>query len=431
MKHLHFDCSMGASGDMIVAALLDLVEDKKQALQELSKLSVLNVELMLGKSNKCGIVGNSFRVIVNGQEEGEHNHEHCHDHHHHEHKHEHCHDHHHNHEHKADDEYQEACCCGHSHQHSHGRGMDDIRYILTQVLDLKQSVVDNALSIYNLVALAESKCHNVPVTQIHFHELGQIDAIVDICSACILLDMISPDKISSSSINTGSGHVHCAHGIMPVPAPATLEILQDIPIYSNGIQSELCTPTGAAILKHFVQEYDDNIRLKPMAVGYGMGKKDFAQANCLRLILSKGDQEKSVYEISCNIDDMTGEELSYAMEQIMKSGALDVFITPIYMKKSRPAHLLSAIVRPDKKDLIIKAIFKHTTTLGVREILKQRTELDRLEQKLESNIGQVSIKKAFGDDIDKSKIEFEDLKALAEKYELSIFEIKKLLKNYE
>ena len=273
MKTIYLDLPMGAAGDMLSAALFELLDEdeKKSFLNEINNAGIPGVEVCAQPSVKCGITGTHFKVVVDGQEEESHDH-------HHEHHHEHE-EHHHEHEH-----------------HHHHTSLHDIEHL---VGDLKVSdfVKKNVLEVYNLIAQAESHAHGKPVTEIHFHEVGTMDAVADITAVCMLIEMLGAQKILASPINVGSGQVHCAHGILPVPAPATAFILQDIPSYNNQIKGELCTPTGAALLKHFVTSFGNMPQIKINAIGYGMGKKDFEAANCVRAILGQAeDSLEDVYK---------------------------------------------------------------------------------------------------------------------------------------
>ena len=207
------------------------------------------------------------------------------------------------------------------------------------------------LAVFGMIAEAESHVHGVPVTEIHFHEVGTMDAVADIAAVCILMDRLAPDQVVVSPVHVGSGQVKCAHGILPVPAPATAFILKDVPIYGGEILGELCTPTGAALLKYFASRFGAMPVMRTAAIGYGMGKKDFPAANCVRALFGETEQTGDIVaELSCNVDDMTAEEAGYAMEALFAAGALEVYTTPAGMKKSRPGLILHVMCRQDKKD---------------------------------------------------------------------------------
>ena len=241
-----------------------------------------------------------------------------------------------------------------------------------------------------------------------------MDAVADVVGVCLLMEQIAPEQVISSPVHTGSGHVHCAHGILPVPAPATALLLEGIPSYSAGVRGELCTPTGAALLKHFATRFGDRPVMTVSAVGYGMGKKDFEQANCVRAFLGESEsvREKSV-KLECNLDDMTGEEIGFAMEQLFAAGAREVYTQPIGMKKSRPGVLLSVLCTPEDADRLAAEMMKHTTTLGIRRMELSRYLLDRQVETVDTPYGAVRIKRASGMGVERSKPEYEDLAALA------------------
>ena len=257
MKTLYLDCGMGAAGDMLTAALLELLPDPEAFVAELNALGILGVEYVREKAVKCGITGTHISVRVNGEEEGEHHHHHDHDHaHDHEHDHDHDHDHEHDHDHDHEHAHERDHDHGHEHSHHHS-GLHDIEHIVRDHLAVPDDVKEDILSVYRLIAEAESAAHDQPVEQIHFHEVGTMDAGADVTAVCLLMRRLSPDQVVASPVHVGSGHVRCAHGILPVPAPATAYLLKGIPMYGGGINGELCTPTGAALLKRFVTSFGD------------------------------------------------------------------------------------------------------------------------------------------------------------------------------
>ena len=407
MKLLYLDCGMGAAGDMLSAALLELLPDPEGFLQEVNALGLPGVRVEREASVKCGVTGTHLRVSVHGQEEESHDHHHDHGHeHHHDHEHEHSHDHEHGHDHPHEHGHD-----GHEHHHS---ALHDIEHIVRDHLPLPQKVKDDIMAVYGLIAQAESHAHGVPMDQIHFHEVGTLDAVADITMACMLMDRLSPDEVVASPVRVGYGQVHCAHGILPVPAPATAHILQGAPIYGGSIQGELCTPTGAALLKHFAVRFGEMPVMCTQAVGYGMGKKDFEAANCVRAFLGESQEEQGmVAELSCNVDDMTAEEIGFAMERLFAAGALDVFTTPIGMKKSRPGTLIRVICAPEDREALSRLLFLHTTTLGVREASLRRRTLERTVVTVDTPCGPVRRKESTGYGLTRSKYEFEDLAAIA------------------
>ncbi|MCL2218625.1 MAG: nickel pincer cofactor biosynthesis protein LarC [Chitinispirillia bacterium] len=381
MRSLYIECNMGAAGDMLMAALLELVDDRKKFLDRLNAAGIPNVAVSAEPSKKCGITGTHITVKVGGREEGAggcHHHEH--------------------------------------HDNHHHSGYSDIEHIIDH-LNISGDVKKNAKAVYALIAEAESHVHGVPVNQIHFHEVGEMDAVADIVGACMLIEELAPDLILASPINTGSGHIHCAHGELPVPAPATARILRDIPIYNDGIiKTELCTPTGAALLKHFVGKFTNMPLITVSKIGCGMGKKDFPQANCVRAYLGDiaGDSAADeVTELSCNLDDMTPEAVSFAQETLLREGALDVWVTSTGMKKGRMGVMLTCLCDNAVKDRMASSIFKHTTTLGIRETICRRYTLQRESKQIQTSYGPVRIKSAQGCGVRKSKPEYDDVAKIA------------------
>ena len=433
MKTLYLDCSMGAAGDMLTAALLELIPDQEAFIEELNALGIPGVHVKKETSVKCGITGTHISVTVHGEEEEsmdvhhhhehEHSHDHEYEHHHHEHEHYHHHDlehgdahehehHHHDHEH------------GDAHEHHHHSGLHDIEHIVRGHLNLPQKVQDDIMAVYMLIAEAESKAHGKPVTEVHFHEVGTMDAIADITAVCMLMNKIAPDQVVVSPVHVGSGQVKCAHGILPVPAPATAHILRDVPIYGGHIRGELCTPTGAALLKHFAARFGDMPVMTTKAIGYGMGKKDFEAANCVRVLLGEtADTGDTIAELSCNVDDMTAEAIGFAMEALFSAGALEVYTVPVGMKKSRPGTMLCAMCRVDDKDKMIRLIFKHTTTIGIREQISNRYTLKRSIESVETSHGPVRKKISSGYGVRREKYEYEDLADIARNKDISIADI--------
>ncbi len=407
---------MGAAGDMLTAALLELIPDAEDFIKELNALGIPNVSIKRETAVKCGITGTHVSVTVHGEEEESHDvhgyHDHIHDHEHYDHNHENEH-----HEH-------------HHHDHHHST-LHDIEHIIKDHLNLPQKVQTDAIAVYTLIAEAESKAHGRPVTQIHFHEVGTMDAIADIVAVCLLMNKIAPDKVIVSQIHVGSGQVRCAHGILPVPAPATAHILQNVPIYGGSIRGELCTPTGAALLKHFADSFGEMPVMQTTAIGYGMGKKDFEAANCVRAMLGETNYKQGqICELSCNVDDMTAEAVGFAMEQLFQEGALDVYTVPIGMKKSRPGTLIHVMCQEKDKEAIIKSIFKHTTTIGIRESSLSRYVLDRSIQTINTPYGSVRCKISSGYGVERRKYEYDDLSRIAKEQNISLCEAEALIQKH-
>lgn len=400
MKTLYLDCGMGAAGDMLAAALLELLPDPGAFVAELNVLGFPGVHIRTEPAVKCGITGTHFAVTVHGQEEGHGQHHH---HHHHEHEHQHAHEHHHS-------------------------GLHEIEHIVQGHLALPERVKRDVLAVYRQLAEAESHAHGIPVSDIHFHEVGTMDAIADITAVCLLMDRLAPGKVIASPVHTGSGQVRCAHGILPVPAPATAYLLRDVPIYGGTVQGELCTPTGAALLKHFVTRFGDMPVMRVSAIGYGCGKKDFEAANCVRALLGETENAAgSVLNLSCNLDDMTAEAVSFAMERLFDAGALEVYTLSAGMKKSRSGLLLRVICRPQDRETIVQTIFRHTSTIGIRESVNRRYVLEREIQTVDTAYGPVRKKISQGFGVTRTKYEYEDLARIAREQNLSLKEAEALV----
>lgn len=300
MKALYIDCGMGAAGDMLTAALLELLPEPEKFVERLNALGIPGVEYRAVPCVKCGIKGTRMEVLVHGEEEcaeeHAHHHEHAHDETHiHEHRsahsHEelrgHCHE-----EHTHDGAHEHGHEHAHTHEHAcgghhHHAGMADIEAIFAR-LDMPEAAKADALAVYKIIAEAESAVHGVPVTEIHFHEVGAMDAVADVAAVSLLMHELAPARVSASPVHVGSGTVRCAHGVLPVPAPATARILEGVPIYGGEVRGELCTPTGAALLKHFATGFGPMPLMRLEKTGYGMGKKDFGdRANCVRAMMGE------------------------------------------------------------------------------------------------------------------------------------------------
>lgn len=400
MKTLYIQCNMGCAGDMLMSALSELLPNKDEFFQKLNKIGLKDVVYESKAVERCGITGTLTDVKINGEIEestdNDHNHEHSHHHH----------DHHH-------------------HEHSDMKSITEI----INGLNIPEKVKNDAIEVYNIIADAESKVHNKPVDLIHFHEVGNKDAIADIVGVSYIMYELDVDNICCSNINVGSGTVKCAHGILPVPALATAFIMKGMPVYSNDVVGELCTPTGAALLKYFVNEYKPMPTIEIEKIGYGMGHKEFETANCVRAILGNTQEEKTdtITKLECNIDDMTGEEISFAEEMLFSAGARDVFTVPIYMKKNRPAVILTCLCVEKDKNKIIETIFKHTSTIGIRETVMNRYVLNRKIEEKHTKLGTIQVKKSFGYGCEKEKIEYSTLSELATKNDMSISQVKKLI----
>lgn len=377
---------MGAAGDMLCAALLELFPEPEKLLEELNSLSIPHVKFQKETVTKCGIVGTHLSVKIYGEEES----------------------------------------WAH-HHHSH-HSLEEITGILDR-LDLPKDVRAQAQTVYDRLAEAESSVHGVPVSEIHFHEVGNLDAIADITAFCYLLNRLSPQRIVVSPIHVGSGQICCAHGILPVPAPATAYLLKGCPIYGGTVKGELCTPTGAALLTHFADDFGDMPVMSVRSIGYGMGKKDFEAANCVRAFWGETDRlADSMIELNCNVDDMTAEQIGYALECFFKEGAVEAFTIPVNMKKSRPGTLIRVLCREDQKEKLIRCIFKHTSTAGIRETTVKRSVLDRQTVTIDTPFGPVRKKEYSGYGVQRFKYEYEDLAEIASKEKISIEEVLEIIK---
>lgn len=415
MKTLYIECNMGAAGDMLAAALLELHPDPEDFLRRLNAAGIPDVTVSRDTVVRCGISGTHMAVSVGGvhEEELAHHYLHIHEH---EHPHTHEHEHPHMHSHEAH--------TAHTH-----RSMTDIEH-LVRSLAVNDKVRADIIEVYTLIALAESRAHGKPVPDIHFHEVGTMDAVADITAVCMLIDELRPERILASPVHVGSGQVRCAHGVLSVPAPATAWILRGVPIYGGAVQGELCTPTGAALLKHFVSDFGPMPVMCTERIGYGMGTKEFETANCLRALFGESgvqnidaDGMEQIAQLSCNIDDMTGEEIGFAQEQLFAAGALDVYTVPVGMKKNRPGVLLSCICKMEQRTAVMKALFKYTSTLGVREEICRRYVLERTEQTASAGDDTVRIKEAHGYGVQRRKIEYEDAARLARERQSSLRDI--------
>lgn len=413
---LYLECGMGCAGDMLTAALYELLEDKAGFLETMNGLGLPGVRVEARRASTCGIVGTRLSVTVHGHEEesvdvghvhaaggedpvcgdgrrhgGEHAHEH-------EHGVEHGH-----------------CHGRHSHGHSHAV-LADIRGRIA-ALDLPQGVRTRAERVYDRLAGAEAQVHGCLVEQIHFHEVGDLDAVADVVGACYALYLLRPDRVMASPVHVGSGAVRCAHGVVPVPAPATAVLLEGIPCYGGCVQGELCTPTGAALLAEFASSFGP---MPPMAVqktGYGVGNKQFEQANCVRAFWGEGAERSvpggEITELVCNLDDMTPEALSHACARLLEEGALDVYTLPGTMKKGRSGWVLTVLCDPAREDTLAQAVLRHTSTNGLRVRRCGKYMLSPRVDTVETCWGPVRVKRAEGAGLSHAKPEYDDVSALA------------------
>ena len=456
MKTLYLECAMGAAGDMLMAALLELTDNPEEVLKDLNSLGLEGVQVKAEKAVKCGITGTGVRVFIGGHEEesedveiaqscdaghahecGGHHHHHeegcCGHHHtHDDYAHSHSHDDH-AHSHTHDDHAHSHTRGGHTHEEAHvHQSHSTLEHVVDtiQALPLPQRVKDDAAAVYSRLAKAEAKAHGCEVPQVHFHEVGEKDAMMDIVGVCLLMNRLAPDEVVVSPVHVGSGFVRCAHGVLPVPAPATAYLLQGMPVYSGKIRGELCTPTGAALLGHFADRFGPMPQMTLEKTGYGMGKKEFEAANCVRAFLGEAWKEGpapngQVAELCCNIDDMTGEALAFACGLLLREGARDVFTAPVYMKKGRPGTLLTCVCSSEQAGHFAALMLKHTTTFGVRKTICSRYILQREISGVETQDGSVRIKTGRGYGLTKEKAEYEDVAAVAEKTGKTLAEVEK------
>ena len=386
MKTLYIDCGMGCAGDMLTAALLELHPDREAFIAKMNAALGGRAVITASADSKCGIKGTHVSVLINGDEEGTVLH----------------------------------------HEHQPTSIAEILGFIAAAPLPDK--VRSDAAAVYKMLADAESRVHSAPVENIHFHEVGSIDALADVLNVCMLMHELAPEKVICSHISVGSGSVRCAHGVIPVPAPSTEVLLRGIPYRSGDIESELCTPTGAALLRHFADEFSPMPLITVEAAGYGTGTKDFKRANVVRVLLGEAqDEHESVIELVCSIDDMTAEDLGFALERLLEAGALDAYYTSAGMKKCRPGVELNCICKSSERDAVLRCLFKNTSTLGVRERECRRYTLSRGTKALETPLGSVSVKIAQGYGVRREKPEYDELAQIARKTGLSMSEIREIV----
>jgi uncharacterized protein (TIGR00299 family) protein len=449
-KILYFDCFAGISGDMSIGALIDLGLSPSAVIEEIKKLGVKGYEIEIKKANRFSISGTDVKVTLTEDSDCIHIHEadsgpdHGHDHEHH------SHDHHHGPEgdHRSHDEK-------HDHSHTHGekeRSLADISHII-HFSSISQRAKELSVAIFTEIAKAEAAVHGKSIQEVHFHEVGAIDSIVDIVGAAICIDMLKVDRIYCSPVHEGQGFVNCRHGRLPIPVPAVIKMLggSGISIVTEDIQAELVTPTGFGILKTVSQGCGKMPEMLVESVGYGFGKTDTGRLNALRVILgTSGESGGSVPDksagnelapqIGCettservilmetNIDDTTGEILGYTMEKLMKAGALDTYFTPIQMKKNRPACMLSVLCKACDTEALADMIFRETSTIGIRFQELERIALKREIRAVQTELGEVRVKLVAVRGLERIQPEYEDCAKLAEKNNLSLNEVYEIVK---
>ena len=408
---------MGAAGDMLAGALVSLLskEEQESFIKMINNIGVDGVKVSLSDDAKCGIVGKHFKVEIDGVEE------HSHDVHEHEHHHEHEQEHGHHHEHG--DGHNDNDNHGH-HHHGTGPFPKELEAV-AEKLDCPNDIQ----KVYELLAEAEAKVHGKDVSEIHFHEVGMKDALIDIASVVYLMNKLKVDKVVVSPVNVGFGKVKCAHGILPVPAPATAELVKGIPTYAGRFEGELLTPTGAALLKYYADEFSYQPLMNVIKCGYGTGNKNFESANVVKAVLGEVTDElisENVIELNCNVDDMSAEDMAYATKALIENGAKDAFVTPVIMKKGRSGMLLTVLCSAIDKERFVSLIFKHTSTIGIRVKETERIILNRHEETVHTKLGDVRVKYSEGYGVKREKPEFEDLRKLAEENNISVAEARKI-----
>ncbi len=414
MRILYLDCGMGAAGDMLAGALVSLLskEEQESFIKMINNIGVDGVKVSLSDDAKCGIVGKHFKVEIDGVEEHSHDvHEHEHHHEHHEHHHEH------------GDGHNDNDNHGH-HHHGTGPFPEELEAV-TEKFDCPNDIQ----KVYELLAEAEAKVHGKDVSEIHFHEVGMKDALIDIASVVYLMNKLKVDKVVVSPVNVGFGKVKCAHGILPVPAPATAELVKGIPTYAGRFEGELLTPTGAALLKYYADEFSYQPLMNVIKCGYGTGNKNFESANVVKAVLGEVTDElisENIIELNCNVDDMSAEDMAYATKALIENGAKDAFVTPVIMKKGRSGMLLTVLCSAIDKERFVSLIFKHTSTIGIRVKETERIILNRHEETVHTKLGDVRVKYSEGYGVKREKPEFEDLRKLAEENNISVAEARKI-----
>jgi uncharacterized protein (TIGR00299 family) protein len=379
---LHFDCFAGISGDMTLGALAGLGVNAGELCSELKKLDISEWSLDFIKEERCGISG--LQAVVKD-------------------------------------------CSEPQKRHSHTR-WSEIRKII-ETSAISAGAKNTACAIFERLAEAEAEAHQVSVEDVSFHEVGAVDSIIDIVGAAVCLDILKPDKITAGEVELGGGTVQCAHGILPVPAPATLILCKNMPVRSGGFNKEMTTPTGAAILAVCVDEFLYAARWKEIKTAYGIGRRKLEKPNVLRVSLREEgagtvNSDKEIVVLETNIDDMTAEALGFLMESLLEAGALDVTLTPCIMKKSRPATIVSVLCDHDKLDVLRAALFRRSSTLGVREYPVRRYALAR---KMETLNG-ARIKRSFFENCVKEKIEYDDRALIAREKDMSLDEAEKFFR---
>lgn len=384
MRILYYDCFAGISGDMNLGALIDLGVDADYLRNELEKLNIRGFKLDVSPDMRRGISGTKATIHIENPD---------------------------------------------NEKHRHLRHVEEI----VNNSSLSTKVKETSLKIFRLIAEAEAKVHNIDIQKVHFHEVGALDSIADIVGSAICLDALKVDKVMSCAIQLGGGTVKCAHGIMPVPAPATALIVENIPVKTGLVQHEATTPTGAAILAATVDEFTDQMNFPINKTAYGIGQRDISEVpNILRVYLSEtkenqiSTRNEKATMLECNIDDMNPEHYDFLLEKLLNAGAMDAWLTPVLMKKSRHGNMLSVLCKPTLTSTLKELIFIHSTTIGLREYVIDKTVLNRKIVLVKTQYGEVHIKQSFyNDKLIRQKPEYEDCKILAQKHNISIQEVER------
>ncbi|MCU6711293.1 nickel pincer cofactor biosynthesis protein LarC [Paenibacillus sp. J5C_2022] len=481
MKSLYLDCSYGIAGDMTLAALLDLGADREYVAAELKRLPIDPFELETNQVMRCGMRGLHLKVKLDGESGHDHDHghhhEHSHDHghghshahshahshdhdhgHHHEHSHDHDHGHHHEHSHDHGHGHSHAHSHAHSHDHDHGhhhehshdhghghhhahshdhdhghhhdhdhRKAKDILAMIRES-DMPSRVKERSCRIFQEIAVAEAKIHGISIEDVHFHEVGAMDSIIDIIGVCLALESLQVEHIYAGPVATGYGYMRMAHGLYPLPAPATSELLKGLRLADFNAKGELTTPTGAGIVRALAKQLE---HLPPSTIehiGYGAGTKDFAHPNILRAFIidpsnknepaNRTDRhQEQIAVLEAQVDDMPGEALGYLMESLFREGAKDVYYTPVQMKKNRPGTLITVLSSPEQADELEAILFKESSTFGVRRSFLQRSALERTITRRETPYGEIRVKEGIwrGERL-KATPEYEDVASAARRH---------------
>ena len=380
MSTLYLECAMGASSDMLAAALFELCPDRDLALLKLTHLGYPGLRVSVAPAWKEGIAGTTFTLSLDNPPQG--------------------------------------------HVHADLAFVED----LLLSLDLTRSAREKAIAVYGRISRAEGAVHGAGPREVHFHEVGSPRAVISVAACCLLWDLLAPRQVVVSPIHLGAGTVRCAHGVLPVPAPATAQLLKGVPVYGGQVEGELCTPTGAALLREMADSFGP---MPPMAVdrvGCGIGKKDFPRPNILRAFWSGGKREAfapngQILELCCNLDDITSEALAFACRKLLEAGAVDVAVTPILMKKGRPAFQLTCMGREESREDLVKAIFAFTPTRGVRERVCPRYTLSARFAQAQTPYGPVTLKISEGYGVRRVKPEYDSVQAAAGKAEVPFQEV--------